>query len=203
MAEQHAQTTDPTDALASGLVRLMLSMEALYGRQSRKAGLTAQQAQLLCTAARRKAGLGEIAEVLHCDRSNVSHLLDRVTRRGLAHRAAHTRDGRVSVLELSPGGQAVVDSFEVDLASRLGRLIADWPARRRQAAATTLAALIDAIQRDLAAEDAAKDGADHGTVAAGGQLCAQAIVHSQGNQCPAAAGTGRCGPPSGRSPSTP
>lgn len=168
MAEQ-AQATDPTDAVASGLVRLMQSMEALYGRQSRKAGLTAQQAQLLCTAARRKAGLGEIAEVLHCDRSNVSRLLDRVTRRGLAHRAAHTRDGRVSVLELSPGGQAIVHSFEADLAARLGQLIAGWPARQRQAAATTLAALIGAIQHDLAAEDAAEDGADQGTAAAAGR----------------------------------
>jgi DNA-binding MarR family transcriptional regulator len=160
MAEQHAQTMGPTDAVASGLVRLMLSMEALYGRQSRKAGLTAQQAQLLCTAARSKAGLGEIAEVLHCDRSNVSRLLDRVTRRGLAHRAADTRDGRVSVLELSPDGQAVVHSFEADLAARLSHLIAGWPARKRQAAATTLAALIDAIQHNLAEEDTAEDNAN-------------------------------------------
>ena len=169
MADQQAQTAEPTDAVASGLVRLMLSMEALYGRQSRKAGLTAQQAQLLCTAARRKAGLGEIAEVLHCDRSNVSRLLDRVTRRGLARRAADTRDGRVSVLELSPGGQAIVNSFEADLAARLGRLIAGWPTRQRQAAAATLAALIDALQHDLATEDAAEDGADHGTAAAAGR----------------------------------
>ncbi len=153
MSEQQAQVTDPTDAVASGLVRLMLSMEALYNRQSRKASLTAQQAQLLCTAARRKAGLGEIAEVLHCDRSNVSRLLDRVTHRGLAYRAPDSRDGRVSVLQLSADGQAVVSSFEGDLAARLGRLVADWPARKRQAAADTLGALIDAIQRDLAEED--------------------------------------------------
>jgi DNA-binding MarR family transcriptional regulator len=167
VADQQAQITDPTDAVASGLVRLMLSMEALYNRQSRKAGLTAQQAQLLCTAARRKAGLGEIAEVLHCDRSNVSRLLDRVTRRGLAHRAADTRDGRVSVLELSPDGQKIVNSFEADLAARLGRLIADWPARQRQAAASTLAALIGAVQRDLAEEDkAAEESADHAATAA-------------------------------------
>ena len=77
MAEQQAQITDPAEAVASGLVRLMLSMEALYSRQSRKTGLTAQQAQLLCTAARRKAGLGEIAEVLHCDRSSRRLTLDR------------------------------------------------------------------------------------------------------------------------------
>src|SRR6516165_10716986 len=116
MAEQQAQITDPAEAVASGLVRLMLSMEALYNRQSRK------------------TGLGEIAEVLHCDRSNVSRLLDRVTRRGLAYRASDSRDGRVSVLQLSPDGQAVVTSLEADLATRLGRLIADWPAKKRQAA---------------------------------------------------------------------
>ena len=166
MAEQQAQITDPAEAVASGLVRLMLSMEALYNRQSRKTGLTAQQAQLLCTAARRKAGLGEIAEVLHCDRSNVSRLLDRVTRRGLAHRASDTRDGRVSVLELSPDGQAIVNSFEAGLAARLGHLIADWPDRKRQAAASAVTALIDAIQHDLAEEDQSgqdQTGADEAT----------------------------------------
>lgn len=152
MTEQQAQIPD---AVATGLVRLMLSMEALYNRQSRKAGLTAQQAQLLCTAARRKAGLGEIAEVLHCDRSNVSRLLDRVTDRGLAYRAPDSRDGRVSVLQLSLDGQAVVSSFEADLAARLGRLTADWPARKRQAAASAVTALIEAIQQDLAEEDQA------------------------------------------------
>ena len=96
--------------------------------------------------------------MLHCDRSNVSRLLDLVTRRGLAHRAADTRDGRVSVLELSPDGQATVDGFEADLAARLGRLIAGWPDRKRQAAAGTLAALNDAIQRDLAKE---REAAEH------------------------------------------
>ena len=166
MAEQQAQVPDPTFAVASGLVRLMLSMEALYNRQSRKAGLTAQQARLLCTAARRKAGLGEIAEALDCDRSNVSRLLDRVTHRGLAYRAPDSRDGRVSVLQLSQDGQTLVNSFEADLAARLSRLIADWPAKKRQAAAGTLAALIDALMRDLADEDrSAGQAADHAPAA--------------------------------------
>ncbi len=164
MGEEQAQTAGPTDPVASGLVRLMLSMEALYNRQSRKSGLTSQQAQLLCTAARRKAGLGEIAEALHCDRSNVSRLLDRVTQRGLARRAPDLRDGRVSVLELSRDGQAVVKSFEADLAARLGHVLVGWPAKKRETAAGTLAALIDAIQRDLAEEDqAAEAAADHST----------------------------------------
>src|SRR5436309_4397846 len=105
MAGQQPQITDPGEAVTSGLVRLMLSMEALYNRESRKTGLTAQQVQLLCTAARRKAGLGEIADALHCDRSNVSRLLDRGTHRGLALRAPDSRDGRVSVLQRGSEGQ--------------------------------------------------------------------------------------------------
>jgi DNA-binding MarR family transcriptional regulator len=167
MAEQQVQIPDPAMEVASGLVRLMLSMEALYTRQSRKAGLTAQQARLLCSAARRRAGLGEIAEALHCDRSNVSRLLDRVTQRGLAYRAPDSRDGRVSVLQLSPDGQALVTSFEADLAARLGRLIADWPARKRQAAAGTLAALIAAIGQDLSEEDQAAEPDDPADAARG------------------------------------
>jgi DNA-binding MarR family transcriptional regulator len=172
MTGQRTPISPAAEPVATGLVRLMVSMEALYNRQSRKAGLTAQQAQLLCTAARRKAGLGEIAEVLHCDRSNVSRLLDRVTRRGLAYRAADNRDGRVAVLQLSPDGQATVDGFEADLAARLGRLIADWPASKRQAAAEALADLIDAIRNDLAKEDdkAAEDAADALVGAVRGEL---------------------------------
>ena len=66
------------------------------------------------------------------------------------------------MLELSPDGQDIVHSFEADLAARLSHLIAGWPTRRRQAAANILAALIDAIQHDLAEEDVAADRADKG-----------------------------------------
>jgi DNA-binding MarR family transcriptional regulator len=93
--------------------------------------------------------------------------LYRVSHRGLAYREPDSRDGRVSVLQLSPDGQAVVHSFEADLAALLGRLIADWPAKKRQAAASALAALIDAIQRELTDEDeATEQAADDGPVAA-------------------------------------
>jgi hypothetical protein len=75
------------------------------------------------------------------------------------------RHGRGQVLQLSPDGQAVVNSFEADLAARLGRLTADWPARKRQAAASAVTAPIEAIQHDLAEQDQAEQdeaGADAG-----------------------------------------
>jgi DNA-binding MarR family transcriptional regulator len=158
MATQRTRTpTDPPSEIASGLVRLMLSMEALYTRESRKAGLTSQQAQLLCTAARRQASLGEIAEVLRCDRSNVSRLLDRLGPRGLAYRGSADRDGRVAVIRLTDEGQEVVKRFEENLEARLNDLVAEWPATKRKVAADSLLSLVHAIHGDMAAEDAATE----------------------------------------------
>jgi DNA-binding MarR family transcriptional regulator len=145
--------------VATGLVRLMQAMEGLYTRESRKAGLTAQQSQLLCAASHRRGGVGEIAEVLRCDRSNVSRLLDRMTDRGLAYRGSADRDGRVAVVKLSDDGRALVEGFEGKLEARLARLVADWPAEKRDAAADALLALVEAIQEDMRMEDAAAEEA--------------------------------------------
>lgn len=148
-----ARPRDAAREVASALVRAMLSVGDVYARESRKLGLTAQQAQLLCTAARRRAGVGELARVLHCGPSNVSRLLDRVASRGLAERGAHRRDGRVALVTLSPAGQELVRSFESDLEARLTRLVADWPEEKRAAAADAFLELVDALDADLAAEE--------------------------------------------------
>src|SRR5947209_19777109 len=100
------------DPVAAGLVQLMLSMWSLYNQESRKNGLTAQQTQLLCSAAHREVGLSEMAEVLRCDPSNVSRILDRVANRGFAYRGRAERDGRVSVVKLTDEGQALARRIE-------------------------------------------------------------------------------------------
>jgi DNA-binding MarR family transcriptional regulator len=151
--EDEATQAPSAPQVASGLVRLMLAMEALYTRESRKAGLTSQQAQLLCTAARRQAALGEIADVLRCDRSNVSRLLDRISARGLAYRRHADRDGRVAVVELTDDGKALVDRFEKNLEARLAALVAGWPSAQVDHAAGTLASLVGTIFADMDAED--------------------------------------------------
>jgi DNA-binding MarR family transcriptional regulator len=159
-------TTNPPVApegsrVASGLVRLMLSMWSLYTQESRKNGLTTQQTQLLCAAAHREVGLSEMAEVLRCDPSNVSRLMDRVTVRGLAYRGRAERDGRVSVVKLTDEGRALVERIEADLEARLKRLVADWPSYKQAAIADALARLVETIQQDIALEaaDSAEAGA--------------------------------------------
>jgi DNA-binding MarR family transcriptional regulator len=131
----------------------MLAMEARYARESRKAGLTSQQARLLCAAARRQAALGEIAGILRCGRSNVSRLPDRVTARGLAYRGHPGRDGRVAVIKLTEDGRALVSRFECDLERRLSALVTDQPAEHAGRAADALTSLIHAIFADIDAQD--------------------------------------------------
>jgi DNA-binding MarR family transcriptional regulator len=141
--------------VAYGLVQLMLSMWWLYTQESRKNGLTAQQTQLLCAAAHREVGLSEMAEVLRCDPSNVSRLLDRLAPRGLAFRGKAERDGRVSVVKLTDEGQALVHQIEADLERRLSGLVADWPSYKQDAIADALARLVETIREDMAAEEQA------------------------------------------------
>jgi DNA-binding MarR family transcriptional regulator len=145
----------------------MFSMLWLYTQESRKNGLTAQQMQLLCTAARREVGMSEMAELMRCDPSNVSRLLDRLQPRGLVYRGRAERDGRVSVIKLTDEGQSLVQSIEADLEARLTGLVADWPSYKRESIADALARLIETIQEDLAAEAEAAEETDPPAAKAG------------------------------------
>ncbi len=48
--------------------------------------------------------MGQLAETLSCDASNVTGLVDRLESRGLVRRRPSTDDRRVKVLELTPTG---------------------------------------------------------------------------------------------------
>ncbi len=51
--------------------------------------------------------MGEIAEVLHCDRSNVTGIVDSLEERGLARRTPSELDRRVKLIELTAEGRRV------------------------------------------------------------------------------------------------
>ena len=48
--------------------------------------------------------MGQLAEILACDASNVTGLVDRLQSRGLVRRRPSAEDRRVKVLELTPAG---------------------------------------------------------------------------------------------------
>jgi DNA-binding MarR family transcriptional regulator len=151
---------EPRDASAQSrtvpraLGRLRVALDETYTQTSRELGLTAQQAELLC-AALRPAAIGDLAEVLRCDRSNVSRLVDRAAGRGLLYRRGWEADGRVTVIELTSDGQRLAERFIKMLESQLQPLLAGWSGKRQHAALETLTSLADALEEKTAPPTAA------------------------------------------------
>jgi len=140
--------------LPQELVRLMFATAAAYEEASRELGLSSQQARLLCAAGRLPtAGLGELATVMRCDRSNVSRLTERVANRGLVSRQGIESDGRVKVVRLSDEGHRTVDAFTESLESRLRAVAAELPETEQAAAARMLNTLTDAMNRGADPEE--------------------------------------------------
>jgi DNA-binding MarR family transcriptional regulator len=134
----------PATTVPRALGRLRVALEDAYLRVSRQLGLTAQQAELLC-AALRPAAVGELATVLRCDQSNVTRLVDRASKRGLIHRRADQRDGRVTVIELSPKGRRLAEKFIESLEGQLAGLLAEWPERQQQTAVDAMNEISEAL----------------------------------------------------------
>src|SRR5918993_250647 len=66
----------PAETVPQALGRLRVALDDAFLQASRTLGLTPQQADLLC-AAMAPAAVGDLAQALRWDRSNVSHLVDR------------------------------------------------------------------------------------------------------------------------------
>ncbi len=133
------------DSLPQALGRLRVALEDAYLRASRELGLTPQQAELLC-AAMSPAAVGELAEALRCDRSNVTRLVDRASMRGLVERHGGEEDGRVTVVQLTPEGERLASRFLAALESQTASLRAGWPDQRKQLTTDALNEISDALE---------------------------------------------------------
>lgn len=135
----------PEVTVPQAVGRLRVAIDASYEAASRELGLTPQQAELLCEAMA-PAAVGDLAEALHCDRSNISHLVDRVSARGLVRRGRAAHDGRVSVVELTPAGERLARSFIASLEAQLEPLLAHWTRARQREVAASLSELAAALE---------------------------------------------------------
>src|SRR4051794_3867449 len=69
-------------------------------------GLAPQQASALKSLGE-PVPMGDLADALHCDSSNVTGIVDRLEQRGLVRREAAAGDRRVKMLALTEEGQRV------------------------------------------------------------------------------------------------
>lgn len=135
---------DREATVPQALGRLRVALEDSFLRASRDVGLTSQQAELLC-AAMVPSAVGDLAQTLRCDRSNVSRLIDRTSARGYLTRRADEQDGRVTLVELTPEGKDLALRFLARLESQTDALTKGWTGQRRQLAVSLLNELSDTL----------------------------------------------------------
>jgi DNA-binding MarR family transcriptional regulator len=69
---------------------------------------------------RGEISMGHIAEMLHCDASNVTGIVDRLTARGLVVRQENSRDRRTKTLVLTDKGKDLVTLLKAALPVKFG-----------------------------------------------------------------------------------
>ena len=120
-----ADSSNEIQPLAGSLIGLYLALDRVYEEASREVGLSPQQAQLLCAADWKSPALGELANALHCDKTNITGLVDRVERQDLVERLPDSADRRVTRLGLTAKGKVAVDRFHGELNRRLAGVSSD------------------------------------------------------------------------------
>jgi DNA-binding MarR family transcriptional regulator len=92
-------------------------MAGLAERQN----LTQMQAAVLYSVDQEgELAMGKIADMLHCDASNVTGIVDRLVAQGLVMRNECPQDRRTKTLKLTDKGRQVVKSLKDALPQKLG-----------------------------------------------------------------------------------
>ncbi|MCI3276884.1 MarR family winged helix-turn-helix transcriptional regulator [Streptomyces cylindrosporus] len=119
------------DELVETLIGVFMEIDGLFSTASRQLGLTPQQAQLLCFAQHLQPSFGELATLLHCDKTNITGLVDRLQRRGLLIRQPDPNDRRMTRVHLTPEGKAVTSQFQQAINTTLTSCFSSWPPTQR------------------------------------------------------------------------
>jgi DNA-binding MarR family transcriptional regulator len=100
--------------IASLVFALARQMEAHNEAIAAEFGLTGPQARLIVQLGE-PVPMGQLAERLDCDPSNVTGLVDRLQARGLLERRVDEADRRVKLLMLTPAGRGLRSELEARL----------------------------------------------------------------------------------------
>ncbi|MBD0742342.1 MarR family winged helix-turn-helix transcriptional regulator [Streptomyces sp. CBMA152] len=119
--------------LARTLAVLHRQVALRYGAAARAAGLTLQQAEILCQLERSTPSFGELAQLLGCDKTNITGLVDRLERRDLVRRAPDPADRRVSRATLTDAGRKASREIREGFARIVAEHCATLPASDRGA----------------------------------------------------------------------
>lgn len=103
---------------------------------------------------RRRPGspMQRIAEELGLDVTTFSRQVKGLETKGLVERRVATEDRRVSLLELTRAGAAVLDKIDTYMAARIGRIFGEMSGFEQETVTRSLGLLNDALERVEGAE---------------------------------------------------
>ena len=113
--------------LCDELLALLGRFKSTMGEVAESHGLTPIQLGALYQINHGFTTMGKVAQKLHCDASNVTGIIDRLTILKLVTRQDDPKDRRVKTLALTAKGHTILDEVLALMPSRLGcdRLSAD------------------------------------------------------------------------------
>lgn len=129
--------------LTRTLMEMHREMRAILGSVARRHGLTAQQIEMLCVLEERRPSFGELADLLGCDKTNITGMADRLVRRGLVVREADSRDRRITRLRLTEDGGSFGAKLRDAVADAVGERWSSLSAPERTALARLVAVETD------------------------------------------------------------
>ena len=108
------------DQLCSDMLALFKRFKSVMADIAETHGLTPIQLGALHAINEHSATMGRLAQTLHCDASNVTGIIDRLTSLELVTRQEDPKDRRVKTLQLTSRGNAVLQEVIAQLPARLG-----------------------------------------------------------------------------------
>jgi DNA-binding MarR family transcriptional regulator len=82
-------------------------------------GVTGIQLGALYTISENQVTMGKVAQMLHCDASNATGIVDRLVALGLVTRRESLQDRRIKILEATAKGRKIIDEVQAELPRRL------------------------------------------------------------------------------------
>jgi DNA-binding MarR family transcriptional regulator len=107
-------------SICDDLVTLITTCKMHLNQIAKEHGLTSIQLFALRAISEGNNATGKIAQILHCDASNVTGIIDRLTSLNLVTRKEDPQDRRVKTVELTEQGEALLQNTLELLPGRLG-----------------------------------------------------------------------------------
>jgi DNA-binding MarR family transcriptional regulator len=131
-------------------LKLHKRFQELNREEFRPYDLSTPQYAILFHATVEGVPLSHICQEMVADNSNLTRLVDRLEARGLVRRAPDPRDRRVTLVQLTPEGEALINELRPRHRAFIERRMSHLTPGQLEALHTAMAKLYDALQHEQA-----------------------------------------------------